>query len=241
MPRYTREDAAKKLLQSNFVLVGDYNGCHNDVTVICPHCLSEFSASYKHLTTGHTQSCGCLGNRGELAGEVFGRWTVLRADQNKHGQKCWLCCCECGTERLVMTHSLTSGVSTSCGCYRAEHNSNKFSKGYKELSGSHWCSIQNSAKNRGIEFSLDIQVSYAIIQEQEFQCALSGVEISLARPKTASLDRIDSNGGYTPDNVQWVHKTVNRMKMNLDESEFVDWCRLITEKLSCTGYAKQNR
>jgi len=42
---------------------------------------------------------------------------------------------------------------------------------------------------------------------------------------TASLDRIDSTKGYTLDNIQWVHKTLNRLKMNLDNQEFIEWCK----------------
>ena len=38
--------------------------------------------------------------------------------------------------------------------------------------------------------------------------------------KTASLDRIDSSKGYTEDNIQWVHKDVNQMKMDLPEQRF---------------------
>jgi hypothetical protein len=46
---------------------------------------------------------------------------------------------------------------------------------------------------------------------------------------TASLDRIDSKLGYIPGNIQWVHKTINRMKVNLPEEDFVYFCRLITD------------
>jgi hypothetical protein len=44
---------------------------------------------------------------------------------------------------------------------------------------------------------------------------------------TASLDRIDSTLGYVTGNVQWVHKSVNHMKSDTPEEEFVEWCRRI--------------
>ena len=44
---------------------------------------------------------------------------------------------------------------------------------------------------------------------------------------TASLDRIDSDGAYTIDNVQWIHKDINRMKSNLKQENFIEYCRLI--------------
>jgi hypothetical protein len=41
---------------------------------------------------------------------------------------------------------------------------------------------------------------------------------------TASLDRIDSSKGYIEGNLQWVHKDVNIMKMDLSQVEFIDYC-----------------
>ena len=67
------------------------------------------------------------------------------------------------------------------------------------------------------------------------KCALSGIEIKFitsnseycSKEQTASLDRIDSTKGYTLDNVQWVHKAVNNMKMNLTDQNFINWCSII--------------
>ena len=47
---------------------------------------------------------------------------------------------------------------------------------------------------------------------------------------TASLDRIDSLLGYTIDNVQWVHKDINRIKFDMSQCRFVELCCLIAEK-----------
>ena len=46
---------------------------------------------------------------------------------------------------------------------------------------------------------------------------------------TASLDRIDSKKGYIEGNVQWVHKNVNKMKMDLDEKEFFSIVKQVYE------------
>ena len=78
----------------------------------------------RNVLTRGVQSCGC--RRGEkltpdLAGKKFGKWTVLQRDRLQHAgangtQTGWLCRCECGTERVVLARSLTSGSSKSCGC-----------------------------------------------------------------------------------------------------------------------------
>ena len=45
--------------------------------------------------------------------------------------------------------------------------------------------------------------------------------------KAASLDRIDSKKGYTEDNVQWVHKYVQRMKNAFSEKRFLEVVKII--------------
>lgn len=57
----------------------------------------------------------------DLSGKVFGRLTVIREDgRDKHGQKLWLCKCECGNETHVRTGNLRSGGTSSCGCLASE-------------------------------------------------------------------------------------------------------------------------
>ncbi len=46
---------------------------------------------------------------------------------------------------------------------------------------------------------------------------------------TASLDRIDSTKGYTLDNIQWIHKDLNKMKMNFANDYFIKTCKLVAE------------
>lgn len=53
-----------------------------------------------------------------LAGQTFGQWTVVKEDVSIIAKKriYWLCHCKCGVERSVAGTSLTSKISTSCGC-----------------------------------------------------------------------------------------------------------------------------
>jgi len=56
----------------------------------------------------------------DLTGQVFGHWTVCyRAENSKSGQTRWHCECDCGTERDVLSISLRTGESVSCGRCRA--------------------------------------------------------------------------------------------------------------------------
>src|SRR5262245_42778540 len=49
----------------------------------------------------------------DLTGQRFGRWTVLNRAENR--KSCWLCRCNCGTERPEFSGSLKDGTSKSCG------------------------------------------------------------------------------------------------------------------------------
>lgn len=56
-----------------------------------------------------------------LIGQCFGRLIVLaKTESNAHGQSVVLCRCVCGTERTVVSASLTAGHTKSCGCLARE-------------------------------------------------------------------------------------------------------------------------
>jgi len=103
------------------------------------------------------------------------------------------------------------------------------------ISGSMLYIAKSNAKIRGIPFQIDGKYLNRLWSKQMGRCALSGVPLTLAEvesplgrsKKTASLDRIDSSKGYVEGNLQFVHKIVQRMKMDLNQEEFIDWCQHI--------------
>lgn len=110
-------------------------------------------------------------------------------------------------------------------------------KGCGEISGKYLYIIKYGAKQRNIEFDLSIQYLWDLFLYQNRKCALTGIEIYFAKyatkngmlEQTASLDRIDSSKGYIKDNVQWIHKDIQRMKMDLSEEKFLDLCQKVVK------------
>lgn len=92
-----------------------------------------------------TFSCGCykheqLSVKRELAGHVFGLWTVIEKDENLwisptsgRWYYSWTCECSCGTIRSVVEQALVSNKSTSCGC-TMEPSLEVFTREYLEAS-----------------------------------------------------------------------------------------------------------
>ena len=169
----------------------------------------------------------------DLTGKIFGKLTVIRIDDNltkKKNRLQWVCKCECGTTKTISGQSLKSGAASSCGCGQGKKGMDSpFWDGYGEISRSYWSKVEFGAKDRNLSFLLTIEEAWDIFIAQNRKCALTGVPIELLKPKTASLDRIDSSKGYTKDNVQWVHKNVNFLKGKLSEKELYNWCKLIIE------------
>lgn len=62
-----------------------------------------------------------MGKIKDLTGKRYGRLTVLNlASIDSKGRTRWLCKCDCGNLKDVLSGSLTSGNVRSCGCYRKE-------------------------------------------------------------------------------------------------------------------------
>jgi len=168
--------------------------------------------------------------RVNLVGKRFGNLMVveefrgdLEGDATVKGIK-WKCRCDCGKEVIARGRFLTKGDKTSCGCHRF--------KGYKEISGSYFTRIKRGAAARGIAFDITLSQIWDLFISQNKKCALSGVELFTDmnlenKESTASLDRINSFKGYTTDNIQWVHKDINRCKWHFSESDFLEWVKKI--------------
>ena len=95
----------------------------------CVKCLCDcgntMAVTPARLRSGHVKSCGCIrlqGNRRvDLTGQKIGRLTVIEEDRTRprdpHGERFWVCRCECGNIKTIIQSSLRKANGTrSCGC-----------------------------------------------------------------------------------------------------------------------------
>lgn len=173
----------------------------------------------------------------DLRGRTFGFVTVTRYAGSCEHQPRWECLCKCGRTKILRGNHLLSGKTISCGCQTSTGRpgkENKHWKGCGDLPGSYMAFLRASAKARRLSIHVTIADLWNLFQKQNGKCALTGLVLALSGKNrargTASLDRINSKLAYTSDNIQWVHKDVNRMKSDFEQRYFIELCKQVVKQ-----------
>lgn len=179
----------------------------------------------------------------DLTGQRFGKLVVVERVENIGRQTAWLCKCDCGSEKVVMAWNLKTRNTSSCGCLWQEvvpeHN--------KELNTRHgeshtklhkvWrnmryrCFNPNSKSyedygGRGIT----ICEEWNVFEKFRDWALKNGYE------ETLTIDRIDVDGNYCPENCRWVsEKKQQNNKRNNNYITFNGNTHTIKEWSEITG------
>ena len=144
----------------------------------------------------------------DLTGQKFGRLTVLSRAENRNHHTYWNCVCECGAFSVVTSYHLTHGRTKSCGCLRSdatilshtthgltEHPLYKVWRAMKER-----CYLPTNKRfehygGRGIKVCDEWKDDFVAFFEWSIR---NGYEEGL------SIDRINVDGNYEPNNCRWI-------------------------------------
>lgn len=178
--------------------------------------------------------------REDVVGNRYGRLIVLRnAPDRKRRHRQVVCRCDCGTEKIVFLDALRKGVTVSCGCrmreisgiYRKTHgrtNTREFAI---------WSGLRQRCINPNNPMyprygGRGITVCSAWMESFQAFFADMGERPS----KSHSIDRIDNNGNYSPENCRWATQVVqanNKSTNHVIEHE--GQAKTITEWAIATG------
>lgn len=184
-----------------------------------------------HLKDGHTQSCGCLSQEfyekkfNDLTNKKYGRLTVLHREHNNGKRTMWRCKCECGNETVVEYSALVSNATKSCGCLSKETNSLLFSthKQSKTRLYHIWAGMKarcNNPKIPAYKYYGAKGITYTKEWENFKPFYMWALNNGYADDLT--IDRINVNGNYEPNNCQWITLSENSKKAIIDRKALKD-------------------
>lgn len=182
----------------------------------------------------------------DITGEKYGRLTVIKYVYTKKKRAYWLCRCDCGNETILSTTVLKSGNTKSCGCFQKEQlrkNIRKVIEGnirYKTETEKTLNLKYRSIKRRCYNPECEAYKNYGyrgIKMCDEWLADFKNFynwAVNNGYKKGLTIDRIDVNGNYEPNNCRWISNL--KQQNNKRNNRYLIYNG---KKMTCSEWARE--
>ena len=152
----------------------------------------------------------------DLTGQTFGRLTAINYVDTYKEHARWLCQCSCGGTVIVPAYQLRRGNTKSCGCILREMTTKHGMFGTATYNT--WCSMIQRCFNSSYHGFNDYGGRGITVCERWSTSFENFVADMGVRPPETSIDRIDVNGNYEPENCRWASRSVQSINQRRNKT-----------------------